>query len=177
MVRSGFEWLDADHCVYVQSTHAGKLMVGRHINDMATAVSTHTEMTLLVMDLKKVLDLVNMGDIKWFLGMEITRNHIAWTISLSQAMYINTIMCRFNMQDSHPVSAPLDTSIILSKDLCLRDDEARHPMKDTPYLAGVGSLMYASMATCPDITYAMNKLSQFSADPGTRHWTALQRVI
>jgi len=81
------------------------------------------------------------------------------------------------MQDSHLVSTPLDTSVILSKDLFPKDDEARHSMIDTPYLAGVGSLMYASMATRPDIAYAMNKLSQFSADPGARHWTALQCVI
>ena len=38
-------------------------------------------------------------------------------------------------------------------------------------------LMYASMVTRPDITYATNKLSQFNADPGLPHWTALQRVF
>ena len=50
-------------------------------------------------------------------------------------------------------------------------------MKGIPYLAGVGSLMYASMATWPDITYATNKLNQFNADPGLPHWMALQRVF
>ena len=174
MVKSGFEWLDADHCVYMQNMPAGSSVVGIHINDMATAVSTHAEMASLVMELQKLLDLVDMGDIKWFLSMEITHNHTAQTISLSQATYINTITHWFNMQDSHLVSTPLDMSIILSKDLCPKDDEARHLIKNTPYLAGVGSLMYASMATCPDIAYATNKLSQFSADPGARHWTVLQ---
>ena len=50
-------------------------------------------------------------------------------------------------------------------------------MLGIPYLAGIGSLMYASMATRPDITYATNKLSQFNADPGLPHWTALQQVF
>ena len=50
-------------------------------------------------------------------------------------------------------------------------------MKGIPYLAEVGSLMYASLATRPDIMYATNKLSQFNADPGIPHWTALQWVL
>jgi len=152
-------------------------MVGVHIDDMAAAASNSTEMALLIHDLQKVLDLIDMGDIKWFLGMEITHDHAARTVTLSQTMYINMITHRFNMQDSHPVLTPLDTSIVLSKDLCPKDDKARQHMKSTPYLATVGPLMYASMATRPDITYATNKLSQFSADPGTGHWTTVQWVI
>src|SRR6266481_8367950 len=109
--------------------------------------------------------------------MGITHDHAARTVTLSQTVYINMITRRFNMQDSHPVLTPFDTSIILSKDLCPKDDKARQHMKSTPYLTAVGLLMYASMATHPDITYAMNKLSQFSADPGTGHWTAVQQVI
>jgi len=118
-----------------------------------------------------------MGNIKWFLGMEVIHNHEAQTISLSQAAYIDTIAHRFNLETSTPVSTPLDPNVILSKDLCPKDDEARRQMKKTPYLAGVGSLMYASMATRPDITYAINLLSQFGGDPGAGHWTAVQQVI
>jgi len=61
--------------------------------------------------------------------------------------YINTIACRFGLKALNPVSMPLDTNVTLLKDLCPKDDEARRQMKNTPYLAGVNSLMYASMAT------------------------------
>ena len=50
-------------------------------------------------------------------------------------------------------------------------------MCDIPYLAAVGSLMYVSMATHPDITYAMNKLGQFNSNPGLPHWTVVQQVL
>ena len=50
-------------------------------------------------------------------------------------------------------------------------------MPNIPYLAGIGSLMYALMGSRPDITFATNKLSQYNADPGPAHWTALQRVF
>jgi len=99
MVSSGFEWLDADHCVYVWKTPAGNSMVGVHIDDMAAAASTNAELESLIKDLQKVLALIDMGYMKWFLGMEITCNHASRTVTLSQAAYINTITHRFSMQD------------------------------------------------------------------------------
>ena len=40
-----------------------------------------------------------------------------------------------------------------------------------------GSLMHLSVQTRPDITYAVNKLGQFSSNPMKEHWTALLRVL
>ena len=50
-------------------------------------------------------------------------------------------------------------------------------MEKIPYLSAVGSLMYASIATCPDITYAISHLGKYSANPGQAHWMAAQHVI
>ena len=93
----------------------GDSMISIHINDMATAASNNTKMESLIQDLQKVLDLVDMGDIKWFLDMEISCDCTAQMITLSQTAYINTITCKFNFQDVHPVTTPLDTSVTLSK--------------------------------------------------------------
>ena len=41
----------------------------------------------------------------------------------------------------------------------------------------IGSLMYLANATRPDISFAMNKLSQFISNPGDDHWKALERVM
>ena len=68
-------------------------------------------------------------------------------------------------------------NVVLNKSMSLQSNEEQRNMKRVPYLAGVGSLMYASMATQPDITYATNKQSQFNADPGLPHWMALQWVF
>ena len=58
-----------------------------------------------------------------------------------------------------------------------KSDEEQKKILGIPYLAGIGSLMYASMVTWPNTTYATNKLSQFNANPGLPHWTALQWVF
>jgi hypothetical protein len=50
-------------------------------------------------------------------------------------------------------------------------------MKKVPYREAIGSLMYASVATRPDITYAVSALSRFLDNPGDIHWEAAKRVL
>jgi hypothetical protein len=98
-------------------------------------------------------------------------------ILLSQTPYVETIVKRFGLEESYDISTPLDPNVVLSKSMAPDTEDGKKKMRKIPYLAGVGSLMYASMATRPDITFAVNWLSQFSSNPGPAHWTAVQRVI
>ena len=50
-------------------------------------------------------------------------------------------------------------------------------MQKTPYCEAVGSLMYASVATCPDITHTVSALSQFLNNPSSIHWEAVKHVF
>ena len=50
-------------------------------------------------------------------------------------------------------------------------------MCNIPYHEAVGSLMYTSLGTRPDITYAVQTLSRFLTKPGTAHWEAVKRVF
>ena len=105
--------------------------------------------------------------------MMVTRGHTACIILLSQTAYINTILKHFHMTNSHGISTPLNPNVVLSTTMSPTLEEAKQKTKGILYLTGVGSLMYASMATCPDITFATNHLSQFNSNPGLPHWTAL----
>ena len=50
-------------------------------------------------------------------------------------------------------------------------------MKNVPYREAVGSLMYATMGTCPDIAFATSTVAQFSDNPGWTHWEAVKRIF
>ena len=50
-------------------------------------------------------------------------------------------------------------------------------MQKIPYLTAIGSMMYATMGMWPDILFDVSHLSQFSANPGSAHWSQAQRVI
>jgi len=50
-------------------------------------------------------------------------------------------------------------------------------MKKTPYREAIGSLMYATVATCPDIAFTVSTLSQFLSNLGVAHWEAVKRIF
>jgi hypothetical protein len=50
-------------------------------------------------------------------------------------------------------------------------------MKKVPYREAIGSLMYAAVATRPDISFAVSALLQFLENPGQLHWEAVKRIL
>jgi hypothetical protein len=49
-------------------------------------------------------------------------------------------------------------------------DEEKAEMANYPYRELIGSLMFISVVLCPNITYSVNKLAQYSLNPGLSYW-------
>ena len=50
-------------------------------------------------------------------------------------------------------------------------------MENVPYSEVIGSLLYIARGTRPDISFAVQHLSQFLDNPLTEHWTQAKRVL
>ena len=50
-------------------------------------------------------------------------------------------------------------------------------MAGIPYSSAVGSLMYAMVSTCPNITYTVGVVSRFSSNPGRDHWEDVKWIL
>lgn len=61
----------------------------------------------------------------------------------------------------------------LSKDGLSSDEKTI----DVLYRQAIGSLLYVSNGTRPDISFAVNKLASFSNCVKTSHWTAVERTL
>ena len=76
------------------------------------------------------------------------------------------------MDDTKSLGLPLQPKVKLSKDDCPKDDDASNYMKNVPYASACGSLMYAMVATRPDIAHAVGVVSRFTFNLGRAHWEA-----
>ena len=56
-------------------------------------------------------------------------------------------------------------------------DDVQMELKDVPYKAGVGSLMYAMVATKLNITFAASMVSQFLSKASPPHWMAMKCIV
>jgi hypothetical protein len=50
-------------------------------------------------------------------------------------------------------------------------------MTDKPYSSLIGSLLYLSNSTRPDITFAVHRLSSYNSNPNEIHWKAAKRIL
>src|ERR1700678_354218 len=71
----------------------------------------------------------------------------------------------------------MDTNICLNSAQSPTTTEEFAKMRDIPYHEAVGSLMYASLGTCPDISFAVQTVSCFSTKPGIAHWEAVKHIF
>ena len=76
------------------------------------------------------------------------------------------------MQDAKPVSTPVDVSLKLSK-----SDGGEEKIDQAEYQSAVGSLLYLSTGTRPDIAFAVNNVAKFCSDPTKHHWVAVKRIL
>ena len=111
----------------------------------------------------------DLGEVRWFLAMEITHDQIACMIMIDQHQYIQKILGWFGLHNSHPVSMPMAANLRLPK--------LDAPMVDPwLYQSMLGSLMYAVIRTHPNIMFTVHYLSQHSVAPGMEHLTAIKWV-
>ncbi len=73
------------------------------------------------------------------------------------------------MQECKPVSTPVEPGAKLK--IAEETDEC---VDQQLYQSAIGSLMYLSVGTRPDITYAVSSLSRYSANPTKEHWSAVK---
>jgi hypothetical protein len=173
----GFCVSNADPGVFHAHVGNHPIIIAVHVDD-CTITSSSGE---LLQDYKRKINahhsITDLGPIHWLLGIKITRDRKARTISLSQESFINTIIRCFNLEEAKAIPFPITPNISYSTKDAPTDKTEAVRMANTPYRQAIGSLMYVAVATRPDISYAVSTLSQFLENPGELHWEAAKRVF
>ncbi|XP_015162957.1 uncharacterized mitochondrial protein AtMg00810-like [Solanum tuberosum] len=112
--------------------------------------------------------LKDLGYLNYFLGVDI--KHIPDGLILSQSKYILDILSELDMENYKGVYTPMCSIVPL------RVVDGSPHTDVTRYRRTLGKLQYLSL-TWPDISYAVNKLSQFLHIPIDEHWKAVKRVL
>jgi len=139
---------------------------------MLGCASSKQEMQQLKRDLESVFKIKAMGEAHWLLRVSISRDRASRTIALLQTAYVDAMVKCYNMQDVFPVHTPLEPGIHLSQSMCPTTQEEKDLMEKRPYQMIIGSVMYTTITTWLDISFAVQQLSQFTSNPGRLHWEA-----
>jgi hypothetical protein len=142
------------------------------VDDLLLFTNSPSLMAELKGQLNSILDVTDLGEPKKIVGIEITRDRPKRSIRISQTKYIENILAKQGLQSCNPVKMPLDPAVILEKENTDKDGN-----RSNSYTSLIGSMMYLAVAMRPDISYAIQRLSSFTANPGLSHWGAAKRVL
>src|SRR5579859_6307088 len=122
--------------------------------------------------LNEEYEMKDLGELKYFLGIQVHRDRERKIIHINQSGYNQTILERYGMENSKLANTPLSSGARLTKAMAtdiLTDQQE--------YQSMVGSLMYAMLATRPDLAQTIQQISQFSQKPTKTHEKAAKQAL
>jgi hypothetical protein len=168
----------ADPCIHSRVSEDGvHTITSTYTDDIFGISSTPAGGRIASEELDLCFETKDLGEPTYILGIEITRDKDAGTISLSQRTFFERMLEEFGMADCNPKSTPLPVGIVLSAKDCPTTDEDRRYMVDKPYREVLGKMNWAAGGTRPDIAYATGTLSRYQSNPGPAHWRAMLHLM
>ena len=140
-----------------------------YVDDIILGCSDVKEIEKVKETLSHHFQMKDMGELKYVLGVNVEIDNGAY---LHQKQYIDQILSKYKMSECNPVSSPSHCSVKLQK-----DDRVSKNVDVKLYQSMVGSLIYLSTMTRPDITYAVGVVSKYNSNPNEAHLTAVKRIF
>ena len=166
-----------DHSLYVVQSSTYIVIVIIYVDDLIILASDMTKLMEFKAKLEKEFDMSDLGELYFFLGVQIERNRAARTFTMYQKSYIVDVLSRFGMEGFKPLATPLDVKAILVKPCQEELEEFCQEMDGVPYKAAMGSLMYAMVATRADLAFVVSVVSQCIGSMARLHWMAVKRIM
>jgi hypothetical protein len=139
------------------------------VDDILLAAKQQAHVAAVKESVMRVFDSRDLGEPKLFVGIQIDRDRAAGTIKLSQRRSIDDIVAHYSLDAAKTRCTPFVQALKLVK-----DDE--HPT-DQPYASLVGSLLYLTVCTRPDLSHSVGVLTRFMSAPAQSHWDAACGVV
>ena len=115
MMEMKFSRCEVDQVVfYRRDERKGILIIVLvHVNDCSIVASAQPLINQFKSGIKKHVEITDLGDLHWILGIEVRWIRESRKLLLSQCLYIDSILCRYGLDDLKPVSIPMDPNIKL----------------------------------------------------------------
>ncbi|XP_071717932.1 uncharacterized mitochondrial protein AtMg00810-like [Rutidosis leptorrhynchoides] len=168
LTRIGYEQSKEDHSLFIYKTANVFVAALIYVDDVILVGNDTNQIKRTKSYLDKEFCIKDLGSLKYFLGIEVARTSEG--LVLSQRKYTLDLLEDSGLQGCRPSSFPMEPNLKLDK------GEEEEKVDASQYRRLVGPLLYLQ-ATRPDITYSVNILSQFVADPRRNHMEATTRVL
>ncbi|CAI7737037.1 unnamed protein product [Closterium sp. NIES-53] len=156
----GFAPSTADPSLFLRTdTSLPPFYIFVYVDDLVFAIADTEALALVKAELQERHTCTDLGELRSYLGLEITRATARRTITLTQSHMVQQILQRFGFSWSSPQPTPLPTGHSVSAPPL---DKSVEP--SGPYTELVCCLMCLMTCTRPDLAYPLSLLARY-VDP------------
>jgi hypothetical protein len=168
LAKFDFYPITADPSVFINKNQ--NIVIVTHVDDFLVFSTTKELVDSLYNKLLPELEINNLGIAKYFLGIEIDYTSDN-SIIIHQSAFINKLLNKFNKLQLKPVKNPSQQGVKL-----IKNDELATPSNIQQFQQEIGSLIYLTTCTRPDLAYAVGVLARFMSNPSLDHSKALDII-
>lgn len=170
----GFKQCKSDYSLFIKKSQSSTTIILAYVDDLLIAGNDIQHVQRIKKHLHGHFNISDLGELKYFLGLEITKTKNG--LHVGQHKYALDIIKSTNLTDSKPTPTPCTATKHQNKDITNTDKPCHRsetPLEDPQvYRSIVGKLVYLTV-TRPDITYAVNSLSQNMSKPTNKDMQAV----
>jgi hypothetical protein len=168
MKAFGYKQSNSDHTLFIKHKEGKVTALIVYVDDMVVTGDDSCEMKALQEYLATKFEMKDLGQLKYFLGIEVARSKRG--IFLSQRKYVLDLLTETGMLACKPAETPIE----MNHKLGIFPDQT--PTDKGRYQRLVGRLIYLSH-TRPDLTYVVSVVSQFMHTPSEEHMNVVYRIL
>ena len=170
----GFEKLLCEACVYTRDRQGHKEVIAIYVDDLLIVAMTTSAVDEIKTAIAARFKSKDLGKLHFPLGLRVTRDRTKRKLWIAQDANAASIVQRFNMEHAHPVATPTVSGEKLQK---ARATEMSTEMRAKPFRQAVGTLMYLTIGSRPDLAYSITNVSSFLSNYSAAHWEAVKRLL
>jgi hypothetical protein len=171
LVTLGFTASDADPGLYIYNDKLVRIYLLVYVDDILLVGKDLALIRSIKDKLMAVFEAHDLGTANTYLGINVIRDRESGTITIVQQRMADDVISKFDFTNVKPVTVPMSNSVKLTKEEGAPLDKLRFP-----YSQLVGSLMYLSVCTRPDLSYSVGALARYMANPTTVHGQAARTI-
>jgi len=165
-----------DYSLYIH--YGQKVIVLVYVDDLVLRAAGMEDVSWINDALAEACEMTDLGKLQTFLGLDIVRDRSQLLLTIDQPSYINRILKRHGMHNSHPSDTSLVPNTQLQKSSTSTTYEPDNEKVSLEiYQSAVGSLMYAMLGMPPNMANSVGLVSQFNQAPEWEHWMVVKCIF
>ena len=174
LLKINFRRSRSTDCLFIGPDPERPVYLLVYVDDIMVVGDARNVQTVKAL-LASMFTTTDLGLCTHFLGIKLERRPFG--LFLTQRPYIEKIINLAGMQNASAADAPLPLSHPLYQVMEKRSESERTAIEHVPYRQVLGSLLFLSTRTRPDLATSVSMLGKFQAEPTIRHWKMMKSVV